>query len=223
MKKRTYDQYCPVAEALDVVGDRWALLIVRELLTGPQRYSDLQTTLPRIPPNVLATRLRELEDAGLVTRRELPPPAARTVYELTDEGRGLEGVIRSLARWGMQRLTPPTRETVVSPRVALNAGLLAYGRPRAIRAARRTWRVVIDDTAYVLRLDGGRIKATQGVGTDDVDLDVEVHTSAADLVRLRKGLIDLATAKKRRSITYAGARADRIEEFERVFALEPAG
>jgi DNA-binding HxlR family transcriptional regulator len=216
--KRSYDQYCPVAEALDVVGDRWALLIVRELLIGPQRYRDLQVALPRIPPNVLATRLRELEDAGLVARRELPPPAARTVYELTADGRGLERVIRSLARWGMQRLEPPESDTEVSPRVAVHGALLAYARPRATRATRRTWRTIVDDTTYVLTLDGGRISASEGDHVGEADLEMRV--SAADLVRVRMGTLELATAKKRRAITYTPARPERIDEFERVFAFE---
>lgn len=221
MSKRSYDQYCPVAEALDVVGDRWALLIVRELLIGGRRYRDLQVGLPGIPPNVLATRLRELEEAGLVTRRELPPPAARTVYELTAEGRGLESVLRSLARWGMERLQAPGPDTEVSARVAVRGALLSYARPRATRATKRTWRTVIDGTTSLLRLEGGRVKLTETDDADDVDL--EVHASAADLIRLRKGTIDLTAAKKRRALTYIPKNSERIEEFERVFALDSTG
>jgi DNA-binding HxlR family transcriptional regulator len=221
VSKRSYDQYCPVAEALDVVGDRWALLIVRELLIGGRRYRDLQVGLPGIPPNVLATRLRELEEAGLVTRRELPPPAARTVYELTAEGRGLESVLRSLARWGMERLQAPGPDTEVSARVAVRGALLSYARPGATRATKRTWRTVIDGTTFVLRLDGGRVKLTE---TDDADeVDLELHASAADLIRLRKGTIDLTAAKKRRALTYNPKESARIEEFERVFALDSTG
>src|SRR5881394_4251103 len=100
MARKTYAQYCPVAEALDVVGERWTLLIVRELLSGPKRFTDLKSGLPGIPPNLLADRLRELEDEELVVRRELPPPAARTVYELAAAGRDLAPVISALARWG---------------------------------------------------------------------------------------------------------------------------
>lgn len=219
MTKRSYDQYCPVAEALDVIGDRWALLIVRELLVSSQRFSDLQAALPRIPPNVLATRLRELEEADLVARRELPPPAARTVYELTEEGWGLDGVIRSLARWGMGRLEPPGPGVEVTPRVALRAGLIAYARPRAIRATKRTWRAVIDATTYIVRLDNGRITVAEG--DEAVDVDLEVRASAADVVRLRLGEADLAAVKKRRALAYEAQRPERIEEFERLFALEP--
>jgi DNA-binding HxlR family transcriptional regulator len=104
---KPYDQYCPVAHALDLVGERWALLLVRELQHGPLRYSDLHERLPRCSTNVLATRLKELEAGGVITRRKLPPPAASTVYELTETGASLAPVIGALARWGLQTLGPP--------------------------------------------------------------------------------------------------------------------
>ena len=107
MSKR-YEQYCPVAHALDLVGDRWALLVVRELMHGPKRYTDLVDGLPGIGTNILAARLRDLEEAGVLRRRTLPPPAASKVYELTDYGRGLRPVIRELALWGARSLGPPT-------------------------------------------------------------------------------------------------------------------
>src|SRR5919202_518872 len=98
--KRTYDDGCAAAHALDLVGERWALLVVRELLLGPKRFTDLRAGLPHASPNVLSQRLRELEDAGVVTRGTLPPPAASRIYELTDWGRGLEPVIIALGDWG---------------------------------------------------------------------------------------------------------------------------
>jgi DNA-binding HxlR family transcriptional regulator len=107
MSKR-YEQYCPVAHALDLVGDRWALLVVRELMHGPKRYTDLVDGLSGIGTNILAARLRDLEEAGVVERRTLPPPAASKVYELTGYGRGLRPVIRELALWGARSLGPPT-------------------------------------------------------------------------------------------------------------------
>jgi DNA-binding HxlR family transcriptional regulator len=105
---RRYDQYCPMAHALDLVGDRWALLIVRELMHGPRRYTDLVDRLHGIGTNILAARLRDLESNGILTRRTLPPPAASKVYELTDYGRGLRAAMRELALWGAQSLGPPT-------------------------------------------------------------------------------------------------------------------
>src|SRR5436305_8974178 len=98
--KRTYGDRCGIARALDRVGERWALLVVRELLLGPKRFGDLRAGLPGASPNVLSQRLRELEDAGVVRRRRLPPPAGVRVYELTEWGRELEPVVLHLGRWG---------------------------------------------------------------------------------------------------------------------------
>src|SRR5947209_19382190 len=107
---RRYDQYCPVAHALGVVGDRWALLVVRELMQGPKRYTDLADGLPGSGTNILAARLRDLEADGVVTKKTLPPPAASRVYELTDYGLELKPVMRELALWGARSLGPPTAE-----------------------------------------------------------------------------------------------------------------
>src|SRR4051794_39676028 len=102
--KRTYGQYCGVARALEMIGERWALLIVRDLLVGPKRYTDLRQGLPRIPTNILAARLQELEAAGIVRRRALPRPASAVVYELTEYGSELEEIVIRLGRWGAQSL-----------------------------------------------------------------------------------------------------------------------
>jgi DNA-binding HxlR family transcriptional regulator len=103
---RSYGDRCGVARALDSVGERWALLVVRELLLGPKRFTDLRAGLPNIGPDVLAQRLRDLEDAGVVRRRTLPPPAGSRVYELTPRGRDLEPVVLALGRWGSQAPFP---------------------------------------------------------------------------------------------------------------------
>ncbi len=105
-----YDQYCPVAHALELVGERWTLLVVRELMNGPKRYTDLAEHLPGIGTNILAGRLRDLEACGVIAKRTLPPPAASRVYELTDYGRGLRPVMRELALWGARSLGPPTAD-----------------------------------------------------------------------------------------------------------------
>jgi DNA-binding HxlR family transcriptional regulator len=114
MRKR-YDAYCPVAHALGLVGERWALLVVLELMRGPKRYTDLAEHLPGIGTNILASRLRDLEAAGIVAKRKLPPPAASQVYELTDYGRALRPVIRELAVWGARSLGPPTDDDELFP------------------------------------------------------------------------------------------------------------
>jgi len=113
--RRGYDQYCAVAHALDLVGERWSLLVVRELMRGPKRYTDLAEHLPGIGTNILASRLRDLEAAGIVTKRKLPPPAASRVYELTDYGQGLRTVIRELALWGARSVGPPTADDELFP------------------------------------------------------------------------------------------------------------
>ncbi|GAA4010496.1 helix-turn-helix domain-containing protein [Streptomyces plumbiresistens] len=102
--RRSYDQYCSAARALDVVGDRWTLLIVRELLAGPRRYTDLHADLPGVSTDVLASRLKDMERDGLATRRRLPPPGAVYVYELTGRGRELLPVLQALGRWGQAEL-----------------------------------------------------------------------------------------------------------------------
>lgn len=114
MRKR-YEQYCPVAHALCLVGERWALLVVLELMRGPLRYTDLTDRLPGIGTNILASRLRDLESHGIVAKRTLPPPAASRVYELTDYGRALRPVIRELALWGARSLGPPMDEDELFP------------------------------------------------------------------------------------------------------------
>jgi DNA-binding HxlR family transcriptional regulator len=110
-----YDHYCPVAHALDMVGERWALLVVRELMPGPKRYTDLADHLPGIGTNILASRLRDLEAAGIVEKRTLPPPAASRVYQLTDYGQELRSVLRELALWGARSLGPPTTDDELFP------------------------------------------------------------------------------------------------------------
>ena len=120
MHKR-YDSYCPVAHALGLVGERWALLVVLELMHGPKRYTDLVDRLPGIGTNILAARLRDLEAGGVVTRRKLPPPAASRVYELTEYGRALRPAIRELGLWGARSLGPPTDRDELFPGWLANA------------------------------------------------------------------------------------------------------
>src|SRR5215468_10514447 len=107
MSKRAYGQFCGLAHALELVGERWALLIVRDLLVAPKRYTDLRRGLPRIPTNILSARLKSLEQADVVRRRIMPRPEGSIVYELTEYGRGLEDIVLSLGRWGALSLGEP--------------------------------------------------------------------------------------------------------------------
>ncbi|WP_345961964.1 helix-turn-helix domain-containing protein [Streptomyces sp. BRB040] len=127
--RRSYDQYCSAARALDAVGDRWALLIVRELLAGPRRYTDLHADLPGVSTDVLASRLKDMERDGLTTRRRLPPPGAAYVYELTARGRDLLPVLEALGAWGAAELGERR------PTDAVRAHWFALPLLRALRAA----------------------------------------------------------------------------------------
>src|SRR4051795_6507928 len=166
---KRFDQYCPIAHALSLVGERWALLVVRELMRGPKRYTDLAAGLPGIGTNVLATRLRELEAAGLVERRRLPPPAASTVYELTEYGAGLEEVMHAVARWGARSLGLPRREDDLDPTWGLSA-FPALFYPERAEGLTETYVIRVDDEVFTVRLVDGRLSTTAGAA-DDADLD----------------------------------------------------
>src|SRR4051812_1576149 len=173
---RRFDQYCPVANALSIVGERWALLVVRELLRGPRRYTDLTAGLPRIGTKGLATRPRELEDGGVVQRRKLPPPAASTVYELTEYGQGLEEVIHAVARWGARSLGLPKREDDLDPEWGLSA-FRALLYPERARGVTETSVVRVDDDAYTVRLLDGRLCVEPGAIADpDLELATDMAT-----------------------------------------------
>lgn len=156
MAARSYGQYCAVAKSLDVVGDRWTLLVVRELLEGPQRYGDLLAALAPIATDMLAGRLRDLEAHGLVRKRTLPKPAAAAVYELTDDGRALEDVINAFARWGRHLIETRDAADVVRPEWLT----------RAVRAYVRVDRSGPPVTVRLVTPEGG---ATVLIGPDIVD------------------------------------------------------
>lgn len=154
---RTYGDRCGIARALDVVGERWALLVVRELLLGPKRFTDLRTGLPNVGPDVLAQRLRDLDERGVVQRRTLPPPAASQVYELTEWGRELEPVVLGLGRWG-SRVTAAD-DAPLGPdaaMLALKTMFRASGRPHG------RYEIRLGDVAYDVRVDGARLDVARG-------------------------------------------------------------
>jgi DNA-binding HxlR family transcriptional regulator len=190
MPARSYGHYCPVAKTLELVGERWTLLIVRELLLGPMRFTDLHAALEGIPRNLLTERLRDLEAHGVVTRRVLPPPAARTVYELTDAGRALMPVIGDLARWGLTHLAPPEPGEAVSPAMAVLAGLAAHTRPPPEGSGEEAYRVEVDGRVITLRLSGGRL----GFEPTGAEPDLVVSVSAGTLLRVRLGAESVADA-----------------------------
>jgi DNA-binding HxlR family transcriptional regulator len=188
---RTYGQYCPIAAGLDLIGDRWTLLILRELSMGDQRFTDLRAELPGIAPNLLTERLRSLQSIGLVTTADLPPPAARSVYRLTAEGRRVEPVLRSVARFGARYLAGEPSEVFDAQRVAF--ALLAPWRRRPEAKLRARLIALKDDEQIdtvdlVLDLGGMQIEPSDGSadGSADGTPDVTLRVAVADLVTARQ-------------------------------------
>jgi DNA-binding HxlR family transcriptional regulator len=202
MSSRTYGQYCPIAAALDVLGDRWNLLVLRELSFGPQRFTDLRSALPGIAPNLLTERLRDLEQAGLVCREELPPPTARTVYVLSDEGREVRPVLASLAKFGAARLPTATTTTAVRPRAALVAALTSFHDPRAATAIDEQYRVIIDDEIFELRCSAGRLRRAVA----DVPPALTLTAAGQTLIQIRQGQLDLGDAIADGTVTVVGSK-----------------
>ena len=165
MPEHSYQQYCGLARALDVAGDRWTLLIVRELLPGPRRFTDLTDGLPGISRSVLTERLHALERDGIVTRQELPPPAARRVYELTDEGRRLAHAMAPLIAWGAGRLGE--REPTDRFRGRWSAvGMVALADREAAKGVRETYQYLVGESPFHFTIDDGSIEVHDGWARD---------------------------------------------------------
>ena len=163
MTQRSYNQYCPISHALDVVGDRWTLLIIRDLLLGPKRFSDLVAGLPGIGTNLLTERLKLLEQGGVIQRRTLPPPAPASLYELTPYGRELEGPLMALAQWGGQTLGPQQPGQVLSrDTLLLTARAMLRAWPGVAQAA--AYRVHLADAPEVSPLEFHRVADAVDVG-----------------------------------------------------------
>ncbi|HET7855415.1 MAG TPA: helix-turn-helix domain-containing protein [Gaiellaceae bacterium] len=214
MAKR-FDQYCPVAHALCLVGERWALLVVRELLHGPKRYTDLAAGLPGIGTNVLAARLRDLEDAGVIRKRKLPPPAASTVYELTEYGAELEEVVYALARWGARSLGPPGPDDELYPEWGVNA-FPALFDTAAAAGLTETHVLRIGDDIFTVRLENGSMRAEVGAAEDaDLDAAMDMDTFFA----LASGDLEPREALRKRRVRLAAGELETLERCFTVFSI----
>ncbi len=189
---RSYDQYCSIARALDVVGDRWTLLIVRELtLRGACRFTDLKNGLPGVATNLLSTRLKELEAAGLITREDAPPPVATALYELSEAGQGLGPALKALGLWGLRFMGDERAED------AFRAEWLAYapawfttdadpGAPAAVI------QLFAAGEAAVIELGDGQVRTRVGRAADP---DLTLDGPPRAVLGLVTGLIDLESAR----------------------------
>ncbi|WP_129842178.1 helix-turn-helix domain-containing protein [Streptomyces sp. RFCAC02] len=156
MTKRPYGQFCGLARALETVGERWTLLIVRDLLIGPKRFTDLRRGLPDIPTNVLSSRLKQLEENGIATRRALPHPERAVVYELTGHGRDLEPALIALGRWGATTMTEPRPGEVVTPD-SLAMSFRTTFHPEAARGVRLTAEVRVPGITVGIEVTDGAL------------------------------------------------------------------
>jgi DNA-binding HxlR family transcriptional regulator/putative sterol carrier protein len=215
---RTYGDGCAIARALDLVGERWALLVVRELLLGPKRYTDLRRGLPNASPNVLSERLRELERAGVLRRRKLPPPAGSRVYELTDWGLELEETVMSLGRWAARSPTPPSDAPIVSADSVILA-LRARFDSGAAHGLRAGYELRLGEDRFRIEVADEEIEAARG-GADRADATIDTDPGTLDAVLW--GGRSLADAQRSGRMTIEGDKA-AVERFVRLFPMpEPA-
>lgn len=170
---RTYGQFCALARALDHVGDRWTLLIVRELLVGPRRFTDLRANLPGLATNLLTERLRRLEQDELIARRELPPPAPASVYELTEGGRALEPIVLDLVRFGARYMDAPSGDDAFRPEwLAVAIRALLPQRPGVALTAQ----LHAGEVALVLTTGDGVAVRPGEAEAPDVTVDADPRT-----------------------------------------------
>lgn len=216
MAERSYGQYCGLARALDLVGERWALLLVRDLLVSPKRFSDLRRGLPRIPSNILTTRLKELEAAGIVERRVLPLPERGLAYALTPYGADLEDVVIRLGRWGAASLGEPRPGEILTPD-ALVMALRALFRPSAAGGVRAVFQLEVGPSVLHARVAGRKL--TVGLGpAEDPDL---VIVAGPGIRTIFAGEVTGAEALAAGSVTVHGDAA-LLDAFAEMFHLDSA-
>ena len=214
---RTYCDGCAAAHALDLVGERWALLVVRELLLGPKRFTDLRAGLPNVSPNVLAQRLRELERAGVVQRRKLAPPAASRVYELTDWGLELEPVITQLGRWGARSPSRPRDATLGVDSLILSFRTMFD--PRAADGLSASYELHLDEDVFRVAVSDGRFEVARGEAEQP---DATIEAGSATLATLVYEGRPLAEALRSGDLRIEGDES-AVERFLTLFPLpEPA-
>jgi DNA-binding HxlR family transcriptional regulator len=214
--KRTYGDRCGVARALDVVGERWALLVVRELLLGPKRFTDLRAGLPNLSPDVLSQRLRELEQAGLLRRRKLAPPAGARVYELTARGLALEPVVLELGRWGSEAPFPAAEGAFGADSLVI--ALKTRFDARAADGLDVSIELRLGDDGFRSRVAGGRFEIARGAAeAPDARIESDPGTLAAVLWHGRP----LAEALRTGDVEIEGSQP-AVKRFLRVFPAPQA-
>lgn len=210
--KRSYGDACRFAYALDLVGERWALLVVRELLLGPKRFTDLRRGLPNASPNILSERLRELEEGGVVHRRKLPPPAASQVYELTEWGLELEPVVTRLGAWGARSPLPPEHQEIGTDSIVL--ALRSLFDPEAADGVEETYELRLGEERFRVGVGGGELSLERGEVEDPT---AAIAADAPTLAGLLTGQLPLEEAVGSGAVAIEGGK----KEAHRFLSLFP--
>ncbi|HEY0394435.1 MAG TPA: winged helix-turn-helix transcriptional regulator [Candidatus Elarobacter sp.] len=215
MKTRAYGQYCGFARALEVVGERWALMIVRDLLVAPKRFTDLLRGLPGIPSNVLTARLKEMEQAGIARRRLLPRPDRGVVYELTEYGRELEPVVVALGRWGAKTLGDPRPDETITLDSMVTA-LRTTFHPEAARGVTAGFELRVGEIVLHARVQDGRVEAGGG---PLAGADLVIHAGPG-IRGLMAGELSPAAALEHGVVQITGEPA-LLTRFAEIFRIDP--
>ena len=219
-RRRTYGDSCGIARALDLVGERWALLVARELLLGPKRFTDLRDGLPRVGPDMLAARLRELEEAGVVRRAALPAPAASKVYELTEWGSELAPVLLALGRWGSRAPLPDQ-----PPPLGIEAAIVALQTtfdPEASAWVNAVYELTLGDQVFALQVAAGRLEVTRGRAHAAVTPIASIATDTATLAAVAWHARPLAAAIRDGAVRVEGDPEAAADFFGLFAAPAPA-
>ncbi len=216
MTSRSYGQFCGFARALELVGERWTLLVVRDLVLGPKRFTELRRGLPRIPTNILSARLKELEDAGVLRRRVLPRPAAGVVYELTGYGQELEDIVLRLGLWGARSLGDPRPDDIVTTD-SLILALRATFLPEAAGDLRAGYQLNLGDVVVHARIDQGSLEVGEG---PLAGADLVIETGPA-IRALLSGEVSPGEAVQTGCVRLTGD-PDLLTRFVEAFHIPPA-
>ncbi|WP_243065089.1 helix-turn-helix domain-containing protein [Humibacter sp. RRB41] len=211
MAARDYGQYGGITQALELVGERWALLIVRDLLVGPRRYGELAAGLPRIPSNILAARLKELQAAGVIRRA---PRSRIIVYELTPYGRELEPVVLALGAWGFKAMGDPREEQIITPD-SMTIDLRTAFQPQvAAQLPMTSYGARFGPAELLIRVDGTALDVVRGDGPTDL-----AFAAGAGIRRLISGELDPDRAIASGVVEVLHGRHDLLDRFARTFHL----
>lgn len=211
MSAREYGQYCGLTRAVELVGERWALLIVRDLLVGPRRYGELAAGLPRIPSNILATRLKELQGAGLLRR---VPHSRVIVYELTPYGRELEPAVLALGAWGFKAMGDPRPEQIVTPDSMTMALRTAFRPQVAAELPPTAYATHFGPAELFVRVDGSSLQVTRGDGPADLDF-----AAGPGIRQVISGELSADLAISTGVVEVLGGRSELLDRFANTFHL----